>query len=705
MKKLLILSFLAVTTFAADTIIRTDKIKFGKGANAVNKILEADSGLGANNPKMKLDVATGRWQFSNDGTNFTDVGAGGSGSAGVNLLADNPDFETGNTNFWSNSGGTFAATSTAANVGFGTYAGSFTASAGSQHVKTDDYAIPSGLQGRNCLARIHYKGGSSNLTLQAIDGSANVLAAQTLGASTGYTTQSVSFVCPSSGDIALRILSSASSAVIYLDNAHVGENFLLGEVSQATQYGTLSYAGTALCTWSVTGNDTFGSFPADTDCPSAVVSGEATAPGTKIPGITFTNMPPGKYRVVAVGSLYDSVSNSVPCAFRFTDGTNHTSPGLINASGTTSTHPVIEGDFTYTTAANRTIELQATGSNGSETCQILNEIPASRALKISVYRFPTSTELAFRPEQINWKVDANISGANVDLGTSNQTSYVEMTNASLTLTNNSGNGNIAAQIPCSGTNPPTGTTCSAGSESVGVSFNLPVAGDVLACASFSSRLNPGDGGTIDTAYQIVETPSNAQTISQEGKTRIDHSGTGQGGGGVNDNTPTRLCGNFSFASAGTKTLRLMYEQFASGPISAATLVMADASASIGQRDIHWEVYPVNNTGPAPVFVGSMTNDENSAMKIIRGTVTPDVAVCTINEGSGFTTTDGAAGTCTVNFTTAFSGVPSCTFSLSGNTGVCAGNGVTASSAGLIARNSGFTATDALACGFICVGPK
>jgi hypothetical protein len=291
-------------------------------------------------------------------------------------------------------------------------------------------------------------------------------------------------------------------------------------------------------------------------------------------------------------------------------------------------------------------------------------------LSWKIYRFPTTEEQVLRPDQVAWRVDANIGGAgnNVNLANADITSYTGLTSGFLTLTNNSGAGVIPAQIPCSGTNPPTGTTCSAGDESVGVSFNLPAAGDVLACVSFSHFLETGASGLINAIFQIVETPNNAQTILQEGKSRISSLNG-------NQNTtialPLRVCGNFNFTSAGQKTLRLMYEQDVSGTVT-NNFLLADQAAAFGQRDIKWEVYPLNTYQPAPLLVGSVISGSSGIERLLRvnfGGATPPsnctAATCTIYQQSGnvSSVTRSGTGTFNVNLPSGtFSDLPSCSCS-------------------------------------------
>ena len=59
-------------------------------------------------PGILWDESDGKIKFSNDGTNYRDIGSGSGAGSGVNLLADfNSDFEAGTTS-WTASGGTFS---------------------------------------------------------------------------------------------------------------------------------------------------------------------------------------------------------------------------------------------------------------------------------------------------------------------------------------------------------------------------------------------------------------------------------------------------------------------------------------------------------------------------------------------------------------------------------------------------------------------
>lgn len=184
-----------------------------------------------------------------------------------------------------------------------------------------------------------------------------------------------------------------------------------------------------------------------------------------------------------------------------------------------------------------------------------------------------------------WFIDSNIGGGNPSLGIANQSSYVEITDGSLTLTQNSGSDTVF--IACSGTENASGTTCT-GNESLGISFTPPGLGPYLACASYGHNMVIGSSGGVTANFQLIETPNTSQTILQEGKSRM------QGAfnvGSQSSTFPARICGTFNFSTSGRKTIRLMYEQTVAGTIN-SNLIVADQGTSNGQRDVHWEVYRI-----------------------------------------------------------------------------------------------------------------
>jgi hypothetical protein len=392
-----------------------------------------------------------------------------------------------------------------------------------------------------------------------------------------------------------------------------------------------------------------------------------TAVGATSHQITVNNMPPGRYEITINALFYaGAVGTGVDANFRLHDGTSALNGRTLTNDTRAFVDNFVTAVVTYTTAGTRTFKVQSSDS-GTATPGIYNAT-TGRQIVWTVKRFPSSSEVAYRPDQVAWRVDANISGANPDLGSSDQTSYIGITNGSLTLTNNTGNNVLTAQIPCSTTNAPSGTTCSSGDESIGVSFNLPVAGDVLACVSFGHGLLVGASGIINTTFQLVETPTNAQTILQEGKSTLPSLANND----VGVNNPIRLCGNFTFASAGQKVIRLMYEQDITTPIT-TNILLADGNVNLGQRSIHWEVYPLNYSTPAPLLVNSVTSSNSGLTRVehvrFGGASEPSACTstpCTVYASSGSAITGvtrGSAGLYSVGFAAgAFTSGPTCTCS-------------------------------------------
>ncbi len=190
-----------------------------------------------------------------------------------------------------------------------------------------------------------------------------------------------------------------------------------------------------------------------------------------------------------------------------------------------------------------------------------------------------------------WYVNVNIAGANPSLGISALTAYTEIKDGGLTMTPVTGS--APAGVMCETTNAAdpltTGTsTCDASAESLGVSFAAPEPGLYEVCAAFAW------GGTLDTgealsnSFQLIETPTNAQTHTQEGKQRVAAQFTSAATDTPFD-YPFRLCGLFTFSSAGTKGVRLMFEQSVGGTPD-ASIVRADADGAVGQRDVNFTVF-------------------------------------------------------------------------------------------------------------------
>lgn len=562
-----------------------------------------------------------------------------------NNILVNPGFENGKYG-WTASGGA-TATANATAVGAGTYGYDWDSNSSSQTLLSSSITIPNGLKAKQGVAfcKIKSASGIPTHTITVNDGTNDLVSAQTITASTSeFTRNAIYFQFPTSGTVRIKFTSvAANEAEIYIDECFLGDAFDVINISQAkarvharrltssqaissTNFTTLIYndeASTNLFDRFSEFNTTTGVFTAK-EAVDLVVSCRGA----------FSSYTSTEILSIAV---YKNAA-TYPCS---------------SSNTMTGTDVHAQVNCIVAVAVGDTIECQA-----SSVADASYNFAASTSSGISISSLPTDSSQAVRIDTIDWRVDANISGANPSLGTIDVATYTGIENGSLTLTNNTGRGAIAAQIPCSSTNAPSGTTCSAGSESVGVSFVLPAAGDVLACATASWFMSAA--GAITGALQIVETPNSAQTISQEGKSRA----------AVDMDSaivafPFRVCGTFTFASAGQKTLRLFYEQDVTGTIS-SSLILADAGAAAGQRDIHWEVYPINQSMPAPILIGSVTSNATGTERIERAEINCDAASSITQQSGSWISSIGNRSTtaCAIVLTSGmFSAAPVCSFSL------------------------------------------
>ena len=562
-----------------------------------------------------------------------------------NMLS-NPGAENGVTG-WSASGGTFAKTSTPGEVRNGTYGFSFDASATSQTVTGPTWTTKAATT-TNAAAMCYFTTAATDYVLQVYDGT-NVVVSTTIGASTTFQPLWLNFAAAASTGYKIRVVSASNAAEIDWDDCYLGDAANLNQVSQATLWGTITWASTANCAWSTT-SGTFVTLSADADCPDPTATGNLTAPSTKVPGFT-TNFPPGHYVIEATSTSQTANNFGIVSAaaqaqvlgyWGFSDGTTTTEytpvqVGLTGSSNVWSATPSngLRGTVTYTAASGAVTYVIGAVTTGSATATVTNQ--SGRAIVIKVYKFPTTSETAYRSDLTDWFVIADITGANPSLGVSAVTSYTGIESASLTLTPVAGS--QPAGAVCSSTNAATTPTtsasvCAAGNESVGANFTIPFAGWYEACFYF------GWAGVVDTAeslnptFQVVETPTAAQTLTQEGGPRTQMGITGMTiatGADQSSFAPPAVCGQLNFASAGTKAVRLMYEQYISGsPDSSA--IYADADATAGQRAIRLTVRPMRYSMAAPQLVNSViAPDYNGVTKINTVTSQSGNYTATVND--------------------------------------------------------------------------
>lgn len=702
-----------LTLFAASTgegaAITEDTVVLGKAGSTSNKSVQFGAGRTTPKPQIRYNVSGGTLEFSHNGTDFSDIGSGAGGGGGLNLLK-NADFESGLSSGWTNTGGTFLRVTSGGNLLFGKGSATFAASGSGQYFQSDLITVPIGLGLNNCAAKVSYKGNSTGLTMKILDSTGVLVASQPMDINAANGAQrAMNFPCPAAGtQIRLRVESTAATSTVAFDRMSLGEPDNLIQTSQARFYGSAKWGPVASCVWGISQTYFMDDFPANGNCGFPTVTGAVNAPATQVPRITLNNLEPGTYVVTAVFTGYNTDSNLR--TFRLADDSGQ--EGVIQArSGSNSfvDNFTLVGTFNYSSfQASRQIKLQ--GHSASGTVSIGADGSNGQTLEMQVVFLPSGNAAGYLPTgPVQWHIDANLGGgSNVPLSTSSVASYIGVEGSDKDMVLNPGS--MAAKIPCAGTEPATGLTCANGAdEQVGVSFDLPAAGKVEACFDFNQVINSSSGG--NTTWQIIETPNNAQSSLLLGNNRVNNQV-----GAYSIGFPTHVCGEFEFATAGPKTLRLMYTQLVGG-YSQNVLVMDRSPGNLGGRDIHVSVRPITQNVPAPVLVGNhFVSPSGAAESVVRfafddnagGACTGSCYTSLANVGAGLGVTRIGVGLYTFVFPSGiFSSPPVCTCNGTqggGTNGVAACFAVGQSPTGgtVLAKNG--SGVDILG-NVICVGPK
>lgn len=618
----------------------SDTFRLGNGSPSTDKKIIINQGT-APYPAVKWNNTSGTLQFSNDGVNFSDLGSGSGSGQGFNVLA-NPDFESGIVLGFTHSGGTLTAATSGANLLLGKGSAVFTASAGSQTFTSASYTVPNGLKGRPCSVGTLYLGGSANLKLQAYDGT-NILGTADLPPTTTPTTVAAPFLCPSSGTFQWRVISSGSAPATAFDTAFLGQD-VIQQVSQATYVGGVKLHPT--CYYAISNQtSSFSDFTAS-PCTANTLVGAASSWTNSNGTVVFNNLPPGEYDVKFTAGCNSPNAIAPNEGWAITDGTSYgtTWNMATTVAGVYTWGCTLRSHFSYTTAGTRSFKVQGTGADGAQPMGwTVNSDGAGNTAHrevFSVYRYPSTSEQAVRPETINWRAAGALNGANnFDLGTGGVSS-VEINSGVANSTSFTADPNtIAALPPCSGTNAPSDASCSTTGQlaGFGIVFNQPAAGMDKVCFTFSHYMNVGTSQVITDIFKIVQTPSNSQTILQSG-TNLQQSefraGSTQGSNSDMIH-PITLCDTLYIPSAGQTTFRLFYTQ--SNPSANPSLIILNGGSSTVAKV---EVTPVTQNVPAPVIVYnpmSFSVEQSAAFASPGGSSPLDFDTLVFDSASGWQT--------------------------------------------------------------------
>lgn len=594
-----------------------------------------------------------------------------------NLLAPyNSGFENGKAQ-WTASGGTFATTTTSPL--FGKAHATWDSNGAAQTLSSKAVTIPVGFRGNNGLATcfVQTPSGTSTHLLQVYDGT-NILVSNTIVSNTNAIPQTVNFPFPSSGSVRVRLVSvAADEPSIAVDDCHLGLASNLTDVSQATMYGSLKYANVASCAWNTgdTGAN-FTEFSADTDCNAPSVAGNASAPSTKVPRIKFASLPPGEYLVVMTGHMQAETGTvAVSMGFQLTDGTSASGDGLITigSSADANRMNVLIGRFTYTTAQTN-IEFRPVAystSNSNDPHLVNND--AGYNLEFMVYRFPTTSEQGYRPDQspaswsgyhdstCSW---STTSGTTVDPSDDATCGFTELKNMNF------------------------GTVSSPGTESPAVTFTPSRAGRYLVIASTALGNNAGAGNR--TTLHLADGSNNE--LAEQGTAIATSTAY----------IPITLVGILNATSTAAQTVKLRLRT------SGGTTGFFTSDGS--SRSINWTIVALDQSFPAPNIINSITSSSSGGERLERVEVaaTCSSTPCTITRSSGGASsiTRASTGNYTLNFSAGtFSGLPTCTCTVDvGNSKQCQ---LTATSATVVPFLTTDLAANLADSGFniLCMGPR
>jgi hypothetical protein len=381
---------------------------------------------------------------------------------------------------------------------------------------------------------------------------------------------------------------AVTTSTLNVADLYYGRTLNVGSVAQATMHGSLTYAGTTNCGWSRTSNKTFGSFSADSDCPTPSVVGNASAPATKIPAITFNNMPAGEYLFMAQGVFYSDTAG-FNCSFRFSDGTLSSSPVTVGMGSTLgqSAGGNITGRINFPTAGTRTIEIQATGENGNNQCSVYATQATVDDLTITAYRFPSSSEIVYNPATA-------FQGGSLK--------YTGITNCVWATTSGSF-ANFAADTDC---NTPTvaGQVSAPATKIPGMTVNNLPAGRYMVTAQ-GPMYNSVTASNLSTLFRLHDGTNSSGTIWMRQDNATENA------------TSSTIVGYFEY-SAFQSSITFQVQ----GMVEGGT---GDARIKIDGTNYTFEmgITPISQALPMPVLIGGggIGSREVSAAKTANYTVT------------------------------------------------------------------------------------
>lgn len=507
---------------------------------------------------------------------------------------------------------------------------------------------PEGQLEATCAVRV--PSGTATHTFKVVESSGSTtVASMSIENSTTWRYQTLIFPSPAAGTLSIVFTSvAADEPSIDIDDCYVGRarnvgsTQLIGEWTSFTPtIGLTGGSTTAYGKWRQNGGDVEVSFDA-----------------------TFTTVFTGGTASVSLPSACSAIDTTkLPTGYATGVGLPNSNLRLYDVGTGQWGGSIVYNDTTTVLMRTWTDDVGAGGNHVQVDAVISTTIPFTWANNDRVsgyFKVPCvgwQAQTIVMPDAQGWYVDASISGANPSLGTSSVTSYTGIENGSLTMTQNSGS--AAVQIGCSSTNAPSGLTCSSGNESLSVAFTPPKSGTYRACVTANHYIDaPAGSINVVSTFQIVETATNAQTVLQEGKGKA-MSGSVSISGDRREYRSVATCGDFVLSAGAQRMLRLMYETEISGTPD-NHYIKADGDSVLGQPDVHWTVYPLQNPASA-ILANSVSTGTTNGERVERATIASGCASVTSSSGTWVSSVSKpGTGQCTVNILAgSFSSAPTC----------------------------------------------
>jgi hypothetical protein len=595
--------------------------------------LPAEAGLPPTTIKGQAD-STKPTTFDLQVKGFQSTRTGGTSAlieTGYNNLIANPSFEASTvTSGWTVSNGTPSADTT--NQVDGLKALSMSLSSVNGDVVSQSVTPSQVLTGQNLEHGCMVRTSQTSVQVCGLQGSVEIGCAS-VPSNNVWSYVPVNSVGPNSGSIGVKIkTTSSTTGTVLVDDCYVGRARNISQVSQAQFVGSAVYPNTAGCIWT-TSSTIFAAFGAASGCPAPTVTGLASAVDADLPQITFSSLPPGEYMVIASGTGEGSAGTYY--GYTISDGTSQRGNYVIRQSNAGTPERAgftTVGFFSYSTAGARTFRLFGFNGSGSTTTLYNNQLGQNQT-EFKVYRFPTTSELAVRTDQLPASWSGYHSGAT---WSTTSASFIDPTVSGTPVINERTNRNF-------------GTVSTASSNRPGITFTPSRAGRIMVIAAVQLKQS---------------TPAKtAQLQLTDGTNTLGHAQISTNGGTGSFVATQTVVGvlNATAATSYTVTIQLATD-------SSSTASIDNASG----QSITWTLVSLDQSFPAPVLVGSVTSNSAGVERVERATVsgssgsdttTCASSPCSIRRQSGFwlsSVTRNSVGDYTLNIASGiFSDIPDC----------------------------------------------